>query len=80
MQDDFNIEFSVIFQVFIDPNSVEEVTYPLNTDILRMEGKDLLGNIMHFTISCVSYDANTHKLVLNDSADSTAEPEMDFKL
>ena len=47
-----------------------EVTYPLNADILRMEGKDLTGISTSFTISYTSEDENTHELVITNSAET----------
>ena len=71
--DEISIEFGVIFKIL--SNSVDELEYPLNVDILRMEGKDVLGNDINFKISYLSKDENSHTIVISDGP----ELEKDLK-
>ena len=72
--DEISIEFGVYFKIL--SNSVDELEYPLNVDILRMEGKDVSGNDIFFKITYLSKDEDSHKIVISDGP----ELEKDFKI
>ena len=71
--DEISIEFGVIFKLL--SNSVDELEYPLNVDILQMGGKDVTGNDIYFKISYLKEDENSHKMVISDGS----ELEKDLK-
>ena len=71
--DEISIEFGVIFKVL--SNSVDELEYPLNVEILRMGSKDVSGNDIFFKIAYLREDGNSHKIVISDGR----ELEKDLK-
>ena len=71
--DEISIEFGVIFKLL--SNSVDELEYPLNVDILQMGGKDVSGNDIFFKITYLKEDENSHKMVISDGS----ELEKDLK-
>ena len=61
-------------------NSMNELEFPLNVEILRMGGKDVSGNDIFFKITYLREDENLHKMVISDGTDSrTSELEKDLK-
>ena len=76
--DEISIEFGVIFKLL--SNSVDELEYPLNVDILRMGGKDVSGNDIFFKITYLSKDEDSHKMVLSEGTDSTDATELEKDL
>ena len=76
--DEISIEFGVIFKLL--SNSVDKLEYPLNVDILRMEGKDVSGNDIFFKITYLKEDENSHKMVLSEGTDLTDATELEKDL